>query len=245
MFPLMHVLVVEDEVKMAALIRRGLSEQGLSVDVAGSGEDATGMALGSNYDAIVMDVMLPGIDGFETCRQLRTEGILSPVLILSARGGLEDRVAGLDGGADDYMTKPFSFPELLARLRALVRRAQDERPAELVLGGLRLDPGSREVWRGEAEIELSAKEFTLLEVLMRNAGLVLSRTQLLDQAWEHGCEHHSNVIDVHIRFLRRKIDEPFGVHSIETVRGAGYRLRKDGGCSVRTDPRPPSRLISG
>jgi two-component system OmpR family response regulator len=229
MFSRMHVLVVEDEVKMAALIRRGLSEQGLTVDVAGSGEDATGMALGSNYDAIVMDVMLPGIDGFETCKQLRTEGILSPVLILSARGGLEDRVAGLDGGADDYLTKPFSFPELLARLRALIRRSQSERPSLLVLGGLRLDPGSREVWRGEAEIGLSAREFTLLEVFMRNPGLVLSRMQLLDQAWEHESAFHSNVIDVYVRYLRRKIDEPFGVHSIETIRGAGYRLRKDGG----------------
>jgi two-component system OmpR family response regulator len=225
----MHVLVVEDEVKMAALIRRGLSEQGLTVDVAGSGEDAMGMARGSSYDAIVLDVILPGIDGFETCRQLRVDGIWSPVLMLTARGALEDRVAGLDGGADDYLTKPFSFAELLARLRALIRRGQSERPAVLEVGELRLDPATRVVWRGEAEIELSAKEFTLLEVFMRSPGLVLSRLQLLDQAWEYDFEHRSNVIEVYVRYLRRKIDQPFGVTSIETVRGAGYRLRKDGG----------------
>jgi two-component system OmpR family response regulator len=225
----MHVLVVEDEVKMAALIRRGLSEQGLTVDVAGSGEVATDMARGSSYDAIVLDVMLPGIDGFETCKQMRTEGIWSPVLMLTARGALEDRVAGLDGGADDYLTKPFSFAELLARLRALIRRGQSERPTVLELGDLRLDPGSHEVWRDEDEISLSAKEFTLLEVFMRNPGQVLSRTQLLEQAWEYDFEHRSNVVEVYVRYLRRKIDQPFGLTSIETVRGAGYRLRKDGG----------------
>jgi two-component system, OmpR family, response regulator len=225
----MHVLVVEDEVKMAALLRRGLSEQGLTVDLAGSGEEAMGMARGSSYDAIVLDVILPGIDGFETCRQLRVDGIWSPVLMLTARGALEDRVAGLDGGADDYLTKPFSFAELLARLRALIRRGQSERPAILEVGDLRLDPATRQVWRGETEVELSAKEFTLLEVFMRNPGLVLSRSQLLDQAWEYDFEHRSNVIEVYIRYLRRKIDQPFDVTSIETVRGAGYRMRKDGG----------------
>jgi two-component system OmpR family response regulator len=229
MFMNMRVLVVEDEVKMAGLIRRGLSEQGLTVDVADSGEEATTMARGSDYDAIVLDVMLPGIDGFETCKQLRTEEIRSPVLMLTARGALDDRVAGLDGGADDYLTKPFAFAELLARLRALVRGGQSERPAILELGDLRLDPGSREVWRGDAEINLSAKEFTMLEVFMRNPGLVLSRMQLLDQAWEYEVEHRSNVVEVYIRYLRRKIDDPFGVTSIETVRGAGYRLRPDGG----------------
>jgi two-component system OmpR family response regulator len=229
MFSDMRVLVVEDEAKMAALIQRGLSEQGLTVDVAGSGEDATGMALGSSYDAIVLDLMLPGIDGLETCRQMRTEGILSPVLILTARGGLEDRLAGQDGGADDYLTKPFAFAELLARLRALVRRGHSERPAVLVLGGLRLDPGSREVWRGEAQIDLSAEEFDVLEVLMRNPGLVLSPLQLINRAWDHESEHRSNLVEVHVRDLRRKIDEPFGVTSIEMIRGAGYRLRKDGG----------------
>jgi two-component system OmpR family response regulator len=225
----MNVLVVEDEVKMAALIRRGLAEQGVTVDVAGSGEEAVGMARAASYDAIVLDVILPGIDGFETCRQLREEAVWSPVLMLTARGALEDRVAGLDGGADDYLTKPFSFAELLARLRALVRRGQSERPAIIEVGELRLDPATRQVWRGEAEIELSSKEFVLLEAFMRRPGHVLTRSQLLDQAWEYDFEHRSNVIEVYIRYLRRKIDLPFGVKSLETVRGAGYRLRRDGG----------------
>jgi two-component system OmpR family response regulator len=225
----MNVLIVEDEVKMAALIRRGLKEQGLNADVAGNGEDAIGMARSSSYDAIVLDVILPGIDGFETCRQLRREGIWAPVLMLTARGALEDRVAGLDGGADDYLTKPFSFAELLARLRALARRGQSERPLVIEVGELRLDPATRQVWRGEAEVDLSAKEFVLLETFMRSPGHVLTRTHLLDQAWEYDFAHRSNVIEVYVRYLRRKIDAPFGVKSIETVRGAGYRLRKDGG----------------
>jgi two-component system OmpR family response regulator len=225
----MNVLVVEDEVKMAALIRRGLEEQGLTVDVAASGEEGLRMARSSAYDAVLLDVILPGIDGFETCRQLRQEGIWAPVLMLTARGALQDRVAGLDGGADDYLTKPFSFAELQARLRALVRRGQAERPPLIEVGELRLDPATRQVWRGEAEVELSAKEFVLLETFMRSPGHVLTRTQLLDQAWEYDFEHRSNVIDVYVRYLRRKIDLPFGVKSLETVRGAGYRLRKDGG----------------
>jgi two-component system OmpR family response regulator len=222
-------LVVEDEVKMAALIRRGLTEQGLTVDVAGDGEEALALAGATAYDAIVLDVVLPGIDGFETCRRLRVGGIWTPVLMLTARGALDDRVAGLDGGADDYLTKPFSFVELLARLRALVRRGQAERPTMVEVGDLRLDPATREVWRGQTEIELSAKEFTLLEVFMRNPGHVLTRTQLLEQAWEYDFVHRSNVIEVYIRYLRHKVDQPFGVKSLETVRGAGYRLRRDGG----------------
>jgi two-component system OmpR family response regulator len=225
----MRVLVVEDEVKMAALIRRGLSEQGLTVDIAGSGEDALVIARTSDYDAIVLDVMLPGIDGFETCKQLRGEQVWSPVLMLTARGAIEDRVAGLDGGADDYLTKPFSFAELLARLRALARRGNGERPTVIEVGDLRLDPATREVWRGDSEIKLSAKEFTLLEAFMRHAGGVLSRAQLLEQAWEYDFEHRSNVVEVYVRYLRRKIDLPFDVTSLETIRGAGYRLRRDGG----------------
>jgi two-component system, OmpR family, response regulator len=224
-----RVLVVEDEVKMAALIRRGLTEQGLTVDVAGDGEEALALASATAYDALILDVVLPGIDGFETCRRLRVDGIWTPVLMLTARGALEDRVAGLDGGADDYLTKPFSFVELLARLRALARRGQAERPTVVEVGDLRLNPATREAWRGQAEIELSAKEFTLLEVFMRNPGHVLTRTQLLEQAWEYDFQHRSNVIEVYIRYLRRKIDQPFGIKSLETVRGAGYRLRKDGG----------------
>jgi two-component system OmpR family response regulator len=225
----MRVLLVEDEVKMAALLRRGLGEQGFAVEVAGTGEEGAAMATATPYDAIVLDVMLPGIDGFEACRRVRAEGVWSPVLMLTARGALGDRVAGLDGGADDYLTKPFSFAELLARLRALVRRGQAERMVPVEVGDLRLDPAARRAWRGETEIELSAKELTLLEAFMRNPGHVLTRTQLLEHAWEYDYEHRSNVIEVYVRYLRRKIDQPFRVKSLETVRGAGYRLRKDGG----------------
>ncbi|MGH2937523.1 MAG: response regulator transcription factor [Solirubrobacterales bacterium] len=225
----MRVLVVEDEVKMAALLRRGLSEEGLAVDVAEEGERAILMAGSTDYDAVVLDVMLPGIDGFETCRRLRRDGVWAPVLMLTARGSLDDRVVGLDGGADDYMVKPFAFAELLARLRALVRRGTVERPPVIEVGDLRLDPGTRQVWRGRTEIDLSSKEFTLLETFMRHAGYVLSRSQLLEQAWEYDFEHRSNVVEVYIRYLRRKIDVPFDLVSLETVRGAGYRLRKDGG----------------
>jgi len=225
----MHVLVVEDEVKMAALIRRGLTEQGLTADVAPTGEEALAMAGAASYDAIVLDVILPGIDGFATCRGLRSQGVQAPVLMLTARGAVGDRVAGLDGGADDYLTKPFSFAELLARLRALARRTQSAQPAIVEVGDLRLDPVGRRVWRGEAEIALSVKEFAVLETFMRRPGHVLSRLQLLEGAWDHDYEHRSNVIEVYIRYLRQKIDKPFGVESIETIRGAGYRLRKDGG----------------
>jgi two-component system OmpR family response regulator len=222
----MRVLVVEDEVKMAGLIRRGLREEGLAADVAIKGEDALWMASATEYDAIVLDVMLPGLDGFETCRKLRADGIWSPVLMLTARDSVEDRVAGLDGGADDYLTKPFSFVELLARLRALVRRGPVERPTVLEVGDLRLNPATHQVWRGQTEIALSQKEFALLETFMRRSGEVLSRYQLLEQAWDYDYENRSNVIDVYVRYLREKVDRPFGAKSIETVRGAGYRLRE-------------------
>jgi len=222
-----RVLVVEDEVKMAALIRRGLHEEGMAVDVATRGEEALWRAGSAPYDAIVLDVMLPGIDGFEVCRRLRDDGIWAPVLMLTARDAVEDRVAGLDGGADDYLTKPFSFAELLARIRALARRGPVERPAVLEVGDLRLDPSTHQAWRGEAEISLSAKELSLLEAFMRRAGQVLSRLQLLEHAWDYDYENRSNVVDVYVRYLRKKIDEPFGRDSIETVRGAGYRLRTD------------------
>ncbi|MEA2233433.1 MAG: two-component system, OmpR family, response regulator [Solirubrobacteraceae bacterium] len=223
----MRVLIVEDEVKMASLIRRGLREEGLSADVAIKGEDALWMAGSTDYDVIVLDVMLPGIDGFETCRRLRGDGVWTPVLMLTARDGVEDRVAGLDGGADDYLTKPFSFAELLARLRALSRRGSVERPSVLAVGNLRLDPATRQVWRGDAEISLSSKEFAILETFMRRPGEVLSRYQLLEHAWDYEYENRSNVVDVYVRYLREKVDRPFDVTSIETVRGAGYRLRTD------------------
>ena len=220
----MRVLVVEDEIKMASLIRRGLRSEGLAADVAINGEDALWMAAATSYDAVVLDVMLPGIDGFETCRRLRGENIWAPVLMLTARDAIEDRVAGLDGGADDYLTKPFSFAELLARLRALARRGAIERPAVLEVRDLRLDPAARRAWRGEQEVSLSAKEFRLLEVFMRHPGEVLTRYQLLEQAWDYDYENRSNIVDVYVRYLRDKIDRPFGVSQLETVRGSGYRL---------------------
>jgi two-component system OmpR family response regulator len=225
----MRALVVEDEIKMAALIRRGLVEEGYAADVARTGEEALWMARATPYDAIVLDLMLPGRDGQEVCRELRESGVWSPILMLTARDGVEDVVQGLDSGADDYLTKPFSFAELLARLRALARRGAPERPALLEVGSLRLDPATRKAWRAEAEIELSAKEFALLETFMRRPGAVVSRLELLEHAWDYGYENRSNVVDVYVRYLREKIDRPFGVQSIETVRGAGYRLRSDGG----------------
>jgi two-component system OmpR family response regulator len=220
----MRVLVVEDEVKMAGLIRRGLVEEGYAADVASTGEDALWMAEAHPYDAVVLDVMLPRLNGFETCRRLRNAGVWAPVLMLTARDAVEDRVAGLDAGADDYLTKPFSFAELLARLRALARRGGVERPAVLEVDDLRLDPASRQAWRGEAEIRLSPKEFAMLETFMRRPGQVLSRLQLLEHAWDFAYENRSNVVDVYVRYLREKIDRPFGRESIETVRGVGYRL---------------------
>ena len=224
----MRVLIVEDELKMAGLIRRGLEREGMAVDVAGNGEEALDWLEAAPYDAIVLDVMLPGIDGMEVCRRLRADGVASPILMLTARDAVEDRVAGLDRGADDYLTKPFSYAELLARLRALVRRGRAERPAELRVGDLRLDPATRRAWRGDDAIELSPKEFAVLETFMRRPGEVLSRFQLLEHAWDYEYENRSNVVDAYVRLLRRKIDRPFGVASIETVRGAGYRLREDG-----------------
>jgi two-component system OmpR family response regulator len=228
----MRVLIIEDEVKMASLIRRGLREEGLAADVAIKGEDALWMAGATSYDAIVLDVMLPGIDGFETCRRLREEGVWAPVLMLTARDAVEDRVAGLDTGADDYLTKPFSFVELLARIRALARRGRVEHATVLSAGDLHLEPAARRVWRGDTDIALSAKEFALLETFMRHPGQVLDRLQLLEHAWDYNYENRSNVIDVYVRYLREKIDRPFGVDSLETVRGAGYRLRADGGVGV-------------
>jgi len=213
---------------MASLIRRGLTEEGLAADVAPNGEDALWMAQSHEYDAIVLDVMLPGMNGFETCRRMRTSGVWAPVLMLTARDSVEDRVAGLDTGADDYLVKPFAFAELLARLRALARRGDSERPSVLEVGDLHLDPATRQVRRGTSEISLSAKEFALLETFMRRPDEVLSRLHLLEHAWDFAYENRSNVVDVYVRHLRRKIDEPFGRRSLETVRGAGYRLRADG-----------------
>ena len=221
----MRVLVVEDEEKLADLIARSLRRGGLAVDVTHRGEDALWMAAAAPYDAIVLDVGLPGIDGFEVCRRLRTDGVWSPVLMLTARDAVPDRVAGLDGGADDYMTKPFAHAEVLARLRALVRRGAIERPSVLEVGGLRLDPGARRVERDGTEISLSATEFSMLETFMREPGVALTRLHLLEHVWDGAYENRSNVVDVYVRYLREKIDLPFGTDSIEAIRGVGYRLR--------------------
>ncbi len=227
----MRVLVVEDAVKMAALIKRGLEEEGYAVDVVDNGEEAAWTAKENPYDVIVLDIVLDGItmsaDGFEVCRQLREAGCWSPVLMLTARDAVEDRVRGLDVGADDYLTKPFSFQELLARVQALVRRGARERPSVLSVGDLSLDPARREVRRADCPVELTAKEFALLEHFMRHAGEVLSRKNLIEHVWDFAFDGDSNVVDVHIRNLREKIDRPFGRASLETVRGSGYRLRNE------------------
>ena len=220
------MLVVEDQPKLAALLARGLREEGHAADVAGRGEDALWMAAAAPYDAIVLDIMLPGIDGLDTCRELRRLEVWTPVLMLTARDAVGDRVTGLDAGADDYLSKPFSFDELLARLRALTRRAPAERPVTVEVGDLRLDPAAHRAWRGQTELDLSAKEFALLELLMRRSGNVLTRGQLLEGAWDMAYERRSNVVDVYIRYLREKIDRPFGSDTVETVRGVGYRLRE-------------------
>lgn len=225
----MRVLVVEDEPKMAGLLCRGLREEGHVADVAADGNQALAAVMTSDYDVIVLDVMLPGLDGFEVCAHMRARKVWTPVLMLTARGAVPDRVRGLDVGADDYLTKPFSLAELLARLRALARRGPVERAPVLEVGDLRLDPASHRVWRAETEIPLSNKEFVLLEALMRHPGVVHTREQLLGHCWDTAFDTTSNLVDVYIRYVRQKIDRPFGVRSVETVRGAGYRLRKDGG----------------
>ncbi len=224
----MRVLIVEDHGRMAELIERGLQEEGYAVDVVATGEDGVWMTAENEYDAILLDVMLPGADGFETCRRIRESGRWAPILMLTARDAVEDRVRGLDAGADDYLTKPFSFSELLARLRALVRRGSAERPAVLVAGDLTLDPAAHTVRRGETRIDLTAKEFALLEYFLHNRGEVLSRTSIIEHVWDFAFEGDSNVVDVYVRYLREKIDRPFGRRSLETVRGAGYRLRNEG-----------------
>jgi two-component system, OmpR family, response regulator len=221
----MRVLIVEDEARMADVIRRALVRDGAAADLAVDGDEALELATIVEYDAVVLDVVLPGRSGFEVCRLLRDRGVWAPVLMLTALDAVHDRVAGLDAGADDYLVKPFALAELQARLRALARRGRPERPAVLAVGDLRLDPARRQVRRGEREIELSAKEFALLEALMRRRGEVLSRLELIESAWDLAYENRSNVVDVYVRRLRRKLDDPLGAATIDTVRGAGYRLR--------------------
>ena len=221
----MRILIVEDEPKLAQLVARALREEGHPADVAGNGKDALWMAQSAPYDALVLDVMLPALDGFEVLRRLRTREVWTPVLMLTARDAVADRVGGLDAGADDYLTKPFAFDELLARLRAVARRGVNERPTVLTAGDLRLDPAAHRAWRGETELDLSTREFALLELFLRHAGQALTRLQLLEGAWDMAFESRSNVVDVYVRYLREKIDRPFGRETIETVRGVGYRLR--------------------
>jgi two-component system OmpR family response regulator len=219
-----HVLLVEDGAKLAGLVARGLREHGHVVDVSATGEDGLATARTGRYDVVLLDVRLPDLDGFDVCRRLRAERVWTPVLMLTARTSVADRITGLDSGADDYLPKPFAFQELLARMRALARRGPMPRPTELEAGDLRLDPAARRVRRGTAEISLSAQEFALLEALMRSADQVLTREQLLDRAWGDERDVSSNVVDVCVRNLRAKIDAPFGASSVQTVRGAGYRL---------------------
>ena len=223
----MRILVVEDEVRLAKLVREGLMAEGLLADVAIRGEDALWMAGSTSYDAICLDVNLPGMDGFETCRRLRAEGAATPILMLTARDAVDDRITGLDTGADDYLVKPFDFGELLARLRALARRRPAAHGTELRVGDLTLDLATHRVQRAGKDLDLSVKEVQILEVFMRHPGEVLTRLQLLEGAWDSGYENRSNVIEVYIRYLRGKIDRPFGRRSLETIRGAGYRLNAD------------------
>jgi two-component system OmpR family response regulator len=224
-----RVLLVEDDVRMGAAIGRALRAEGIVVDIAVRGEDAVALARAIELDAVVLDVGLPDLDGFEVCRRLRAAAVWVPIIMLTARDAVSDRVRGLDEGADDYLTKPFSLAELLARLRALARRRPVERPAVLQVGELRMDPATRQVWRGETEVELSAREFALLEAFMRRPGHVLTQAQLLEAAWDMAYEQRSNVVEVYVRYLREKLDRPFGARSLETVRGMGYRLRRDRG----------------
>ena len=225
----MHLLLIEDDAEAARFLAKGLRESGYVVDIAADGREGLFRATEGSYDLIVADRQLPHFDGLSIVAMLRKNGKHTPVLILSALGSVDDRIEGLRAGGDDYLTKPFAFGELLARLRALARRDPAERPATITVGSLRLDPASAQVWRGEQEIRLSTREFALLEAFMRSPGQVLGHSQLLDAAWDIGHEYRSNVIEVYIRYLREKIDRPFGVRSLETVRGLGYRLRRDGG----------------
>jgi two-component system OmpR family response regulator len=224
----MRILLVEDDPRLSAALARGFGAEGIAADVAATGEEGLWRAQSTAYGVIVLDLMLPGIDGIETCQRLRDADVWSPILMLTARDAVSDRVSGLNSGADDYLVKPFSFEELLARVRALARRGAAPRPTVLAVGDLRLDPATHEVWRGDERVELSAREVAILDAFMRSPGRILSRLDLLEAAWEGDFDHRSNVVDVAVRRLRDKIDRPFGTASIETIRGAGYRLCKSG-----------------
>lgn len=225
----MRVLVVEDEERLAASLRRGLEADGFAVDVALNGTDGLWLAQENAYDAIVLDIMLPGLNGFQVCRRLREGDVWTPILMLTAKDGELDQAEALDTGADDYVTKPFSHLVLVARLRALMRRGSRERPSVLVAGDLRVDPASRRCWRGDVEVALTARELSVLEFLIRHAGQVLSKRDILDHVWNDDFEGDPNIVEVYVRYLRKKIDLPFGRCAIETIRGSGYRLAANGG----------------
>ncbi len=225
----MRLLVVEDEKRLAASLKRGLEADGFAVDVALTGDDGLWMAREGSYDAIVLDLMLPGVNGYQICSMLRAEQVWTPIVMLTAQDDELDVAEGLDLGADDYLTKPFSHVVLVARLRALIRRGAPERPITLAAGDLRLDPGSRQTWRGDTRLVLTARETSVLEFLLRHAGQVVSKRDVLDHVWDADFDGDANIVEVYIRYLRRKVDIPFGRASIETVRGSGYRLAADGG----------------
>ena len=220
----MRLLIAEDDEKLSAALARGLRGEGYAVDVAATGDEAIFNARVYEYDAVILDVMLPGPDGIEVCRALRSNGRWSPVLMLTARDGVADRIRGLDSGADDYLIKPFDFGELVARLRALLRRGAPERPAVLTAGDVTVDPASRTVTRAGRLVPLTTREFAVLEFLVRNAGQVVTRAQLLDHVWDQNYEGSGNVVDVYVGYLRRKLEDPFGRTLIRTVRGAGYMV---------------------
>jgi two-component system OmpR family response regulator len=222
----MRLLVAEDEPRMAVLLRRGFQEEGYAVDVTGNGIEAEWLALENDYDALILDVMLPGRDGFELCQRLREQQRWMPVIMVTARDAVADRIRGLDAGADDYLVKPFSFGELCARVRSLTRRTRPDPNPVVVVGDLKLDPGRRQVWRGDVELSLTPRAFVILELLMRNVGQVVTRTRLLENAWDFNADHSSNVIDQYLAYLRKTIDKPFNRADIQTVRGVGYRLRE-------------------
>jgi DNA-binding response OmpR family regulator len=223
------ILLVEDDKKIATIVKRGLEAEGFTVEVAFDGADGLWLATEGSFDLIVLDIMLPGRNGYQICADLREAGDWTPILMLTAKDGDLDEAEALDTGADDYLTKPFSFAVLVARIRALLRRATGRNPAPVEAGDLRIDPGQRRVWRGEAEIELTSRQFDVLEFLIRRAGQVLSKSEILAGVWEYEFEGDPNIVEVYIRRLRTRIDEPFDRHAIETVRGAGYRLALDGG----------------
>ncbi len=225
----MKLLLIEDDKKVANAVSRGLRGEGFTVEVADRGDMGLWMASESSYDLILLDIMLPGRNGYQVCADLRARDNWTPILMLTAKDGDLDEAEALETGADDYLTKPFSWPVLVARIHALLRRAGDRDPAPAAAGDLRIDPASRRAWRGVAELELTAREFDVLEFLLRRAGDVFDKYEILDGVWAHDFEGDPNVVEVYIRRLRRKIDEPFGRRAIETIRGAGYRLSTDGG----------------